>query len=348
MEIGSEFVIPDVKQSCKRFFLSGRTALDYIIRDLKCEDNIQSVLLPSWCCHTMIEPFVKNNIDIRFYEIFFDDERGLCAEIPTPQDNEVFYYMTYFGFSELCGLNYEYIRNRWKKVISDETHSWLSNKIYSTKKNEPDYSYISYRKWTGISGVSSVVKYHGNFKCEIIEKDSDKYNSVMEKARKLKKDYLNGVSNDKEVFLKMFNEAEKLLEKDYCGHRPSIKSFEQFINLDVDYIRKRRRKNAEELLKDLAENENINLIFKHMRDTDTPLFVPILVSSEKREVLKKFLILNKIYCPVHWSISDYHEGIEKRSKEIYNSELSIICDQRYDVNDMKYITCVIKSFFESN
>ena len=38
-----------------------------------------------------------------------------------------------------------------------------------------------------------------------------------------------------------------------------------------------------------------------------PLFVPLFLESKKRDGLRKFLIENRIYCPIHWGVSEYHE-----------------------------------------
>ena len=71
------------------------------------------------------------------------------------------------------------------------------------------------------------------------------------------------------------------------------------------------------------------------------MFVPIIV--ENRDKLRKYLIDKKIYCPVHWPLSNYHK-IKVNDQEIYQNELSLICDQRYNLDDMKYIVDVIKEF----
>ena len=66
---------------------------------------------------------------------------------------------------------------------------------------------------------------------------------------------------------------------------------------------------------------------------DCPLFVPVLL--ENRDKVRKHLTENKIYCPVHWPKP---EGADSN---IYDMELSLICDQRYGVNDMERIVSVL-------
>ena len=80
---------------------------------------------------------------------------------------------------------------------------------------------------------------------------------------------------------------------------------------------------------------------------DVPLFVPVLVREDLRNPLRRYLIDNDIYCPVHWPLSDLHKPMTG-SKQLFESELSLICDQRYGENDMKRIADTIKEFLKNN
>lgn len=57
------------------------------------------------------------------------------------------------------------------------------------------------------------------------------------------------------------------------------------------------------------------------------------------------LIGKGVYCPVHWPISKHHI-LTNRTREIYEKELSIVCDQRYSAEDMKKIRCLIKKYMK--
>ena len=86
-------------------------------------------------------------------------------------------------------------------------------------------------------------------------------------------------------------------------------------------------------------------MFPSLRSDDCPLYVPILVSNGRRDELKQYLIDSNIYCPNHWN----NKEIDLRSSnDIYDQELSLICDQRYGINDMKYEADVIRKFFGTN
>lgn len=102
--------------------------------------------------------------------------------------------------------------------------------------------------------------------------------------------------------------------------------------MDIDFIKKKRQKNARYLLKNIEFDKNIKPIFKEIKSEDVPLFFPILVRDR--------FIENGIYCPTHWGVSIYRTLTEKE-RQIYDNEMSVICDQRYSVEDTKIICEII-------
>ena len=327
-EIGSEFWEPETFGDVK-YLLTGRTALDFIIRDILAEHDVKSVLMPSYCCHTMIMPFTLHGIEVRFYDVFFDG--GLTVDVPECRKNELFLYIKYFGYEALQGEIGEH-----ELIIEDQTHSWMNG-----VESKADYTYASYKKWTGISGIARAVKKHGKF-IEFPLADNIAFNEMREKAFSLKKHYIeNGIGNKLE-FLDLFDKAEVLIETDYCGYRPSQRAFEQLLELNRGSICEKRRRNAEFLIDELKRIPNIQLLYDHIGEKDVPLFVPIL--AENRNALRRYLIDNNIYLPVHWPFSDCHKGISERATRLYDQELSVVCDQRYELDDMERIISTVEEF----
>ncbi len=69
MEISSEFWdVPVTRKNNTVFnnnmdwYISGRSALRAIIKDIKKENHVQNVALPFWCCHTMVDSFIGEGI----------------------------------------------------------------------------------------------------------------------------------------------------------------------------------------------------------------------------------------------------------------------------------------------
>ena len=77
--------------------LSGRTALDYIIRDIRTKREVRRACLPSYCCASMIEPFIRNGVEVAFYDVVYEDCR-LRYDLGDVPSCEIGLVMQYFGF----------------------------------------------------------------------------------------------------------------------------------------------------------------------------------------------------------------------------------------------------------
>lgn len=327
-EIGSEFwnVPLDEKGNSifpesTLWFLSGRVALNYILTDIRKKYSLKQAWLPSWCCDSMIKPFLDNGFNVKFYSVYYDGKK-LVQEIP--QDAEVILVLDYFGF---CGKN-DY-SDFPGIVIRDLTHS-----IFCKNYNDANYYFGSLRKWCGIWTGGFAWGEEFDY-CNIeIQKPNKKYIELRKNSMEEKKKYIEGETENK-VFLEGFSQAEKILDEISDVEYASDRDIRIANNIDDDLIKNTRRKNAEVLLNELGELA----IFDSIKENDCPLFVPICV--ENRNIVRKKLIDNSVYCPVHWPISDLHK-LNDRTKLIYQNEISIICDQRYTTEDMKRIVEIVK------
>lgn len=335
-EIGSEFWGAPVTGANNAVFntdmdwyISGRSALRAIIKDIKAQTNVRTAALPSWCCHTMIEPFMDEGIDVYFYPVYWRD--GLIQEISL--DSDVLFLMDYFGYigeqPDLTGYN--------GIIIRDVTHS-----IFSSSYSDADYYFGSLRKWCGIwtGGYSWTKNGHKlNTGMPGEQYVESQYTFLREQAMLQKSEYINGQRSDK-GYLEIYDEAETVLEN--VGIAPAAdRDVLLAQRLDVEVIKKKRRANAEVLRTAFTDW----LIFRDMKDTDCPLFVPVLVPNGQRDRLRRYLIENEIYCPVHWPISECHR-LDEQEQFIYKNELSLVCDQRYTEEDMKRMAKTIDKFME--
>lgn len=324
-EIGSEYWdIPrgndNIFSDGTKWFLSGRHALSFIIRDIKKKYSVKTVAMPEWCCDSMIVPFVREGIEVLFY----DKVIPKCDILLT---------MEYFGFTRNKQIDFDGI------VIYDVTHSMFSHNMGIKRGNAKDeYFFGSLRKWAGFKTGGFAGRFEGEFGIEIPNAIDEDYIKLRTRAMYEKEEYLSGKREDKE-YLKLFADAEEMLEEDgiYTGFDEDIDAAQ---NLDVAFIRERRRENAKILLNEVSEIA----LFKEIKEDDVPLFVPIILPNEKRNALRKCLIENNVFCPIHWPHTELHG--EKR--DIFDTELSLICDQRYDAADMEYICSIIREFRKSD
>lgn len=348
-EIGSEFWNTPVLNTKTRvlpkntaYFLSGRTALDYIIQDIKAYRNITTVYMPSYCCHTMIEPFKRHNLKMEFYDIIIDDRGNLQCNVDYKKDCDVFYVTNYFGFANSATDNeIKYFHDKGAIVIKDATHS-VFNEDYHNQ--QIDYYYGSLRKWTQLYSGGFVLKNKGAYLQKLPDKVNKAFVDNRKKAVNKKKEYFNGSLLDKNEYLTLFSDAEDILDKDYINYAMDDDSLDVLKKIDINNLVQRRRNNAKLLMDRLMNSNFVTPIFRKLDKNNVPLFIPVLVKKDYRDKLKQFLIMNDIYCPVHWPLSTYHDTISKQVISIYLEELSLICDQRYSEDDMNRIATTIFEF----
>lgn len=333
-EIGSEFWnIPlttiDKKQifpDNTSYYLSGRVALNAILDDI-CKNNaVKNAALPSWCCDSMIKPFLLHGIEVLFYSVYLDEQHNLIQEINNVK-SDIILIMDYFGFRNCPEFKTSSI------VIRDITHSVWNNVNYND-----DYIFGSLRKWTGF--YTGGFAWSNSSKIHDVPVNADKleYCLLRKEAMNLKAGYIESSVGDKK-FLELFSKAEECLDHNDEMYGTSEYDLSSLAKLDIEYICECRYRNAEYLLKRLGD-----LSFKvSINDNECPLFVPIFLDNIKRNELRKHLIEKNIYCPVHWEISEYHK-LKVETKKIYDTELSIVCDQRYDLSDMKRIADTIENY----
>ena len=302
-EIGSEFwEIPlaaeenDLFPADTHWYRSGRTALGSVLDHILAQRSIRTMALPSWCCETMVEPFLSRGIQVRFYAVTVDEQGRLCQQLPDPGWCDGILVMDYFGYARQGA-----IPQGWGLVIRDVTHS-----LFCGVPSDADYVYGSLRKWAGFwtggfAWGSEPLPASGQSLTE-----ADDYVVLRRQAMAEKSRYLSG-------------------------------------QLEVPFMRERRRQNAAQLLDHVRDYA----LFPGLRAEDCPLFVPIVLPHETRDALRRYLIEQEIYCPVHWPLSPLHrcEGAERR---LYDESMSLVCDQRYDAKDMQRLCQAVDHFLKGN
>ena len=339
MEIGSEYWLEPcndkestyniVEQDNMVLLMSGRTAIDLTLDIINISNNIKTVYMPSYCCESMLVAFKKRNLQIKFYNVAYRNG-NLLYDINLQQNCDLFFAMNYFGFTNYnMDFYIEYYKKKGSIVIEDGTHSFLSQRKYSTYS---DFVIVSLRKWFPIiSGgllIGNNEKYLANLrKQREILNDNKEYTELKKKAMEEKSKYIQNQTIPKETFLNKFKEADKILKYNYQYYKIDEISENILRHINVNQIAKLRMKNVRVIYNFLKQQKNIGFLKKIDFHRDCPLFVPIFLGNEEREKLRKKLIENHIFCPTHWPIPiDIQQN---NQKEIYKSELSLVCDQRY-------------------
>lgn len=326
--------LPSMNDGC--FTFSGRNAINVVMRDILKNQRIDVVYAPSYCCVSMLQEFLDCGLKIVFYGINFENGK-FTYQISKVRPHSIILIMSYFGLNTVeAHRTIERLHNSGAIIIEDITHSLLREEAIS---NNCDYAVASLRKWFPIPTGGWAGKKRGSFS-EKPELDSN--HAVQEKiaAMKEKYDYLTGKVESKENFLL----TQAKFENDLIHVDRMLKiddlSLSIIKHLNRDEIANRRRQNAGILIDGLRNLSSIIQIPQIDTTVDVPLFIPVLMETEKRDSLRKYLIDRGIYCPVHWpEVMGAAVGIRK-------NELSLICDQRYSAGDMKAIVETIQCWYD--
>ena len=336
-EIGSEFsydehnhgekiILPKLIEDYTYTF-SGRTAIETVLKN---EIGIKKALLPSYCCDSMIVPFRKHGIKVDFYSVNYVS--GVQVDLCLEEDIDAIMWCNYFGYTMKMPDLSEFI-NRGGIIIEDITHSFYSDNKYN---KQSDYLIAYIRKWEAIlcGGYCAAVKKKMSYKPFTCP--SENYLKLKRTAMILKSEYLSGKINiEKETFMHLFSEANEWLAENFSCKAIDEYSENYLFSVDYDMHRKQRRSNARILYEGLQNHLDIDFLFP-IEDMDCPLFVPVIIRNGKRDAIRKKLIKNAIYCPVHWP----HPNADCNSN-LYEYELSLVCDHRYDEKDMQRIVDVL-------
>lgn len=342
-EIGSEFWLEREPAVLSRdrsgvFVLSGRTAIDLIIQDIVRTRRVENVYMPAWGCDSMIAPFISRGIDIKLYDIRLADSAD-TAEIFCDfcdfceNSTDIFYVTNYFGYENPLPVEtIKKCKDQGCIILYDRTHSFLM-------KNDPyltlaDYSFASIRKWMGVIGGAVV---NGVSDCQLKQCP---YLGPKETAMRMKKTFIEGGTMiDKQAFLNLYSEFGHHLVEDYQNYEMDDLSYALYKTEDLSAMRRKRRENAKYLHEHLKGVQFIG----ELTDNAVPLFVPIFFETpEQRNMVRKKLIDAKIYCPIHWP-KPAQIPADFQVNKIYDTELSLICDQRYDLTDMERMVTLVTS-----
>ena len=315
---------------------SGRTAIDYVLSDIP--KTIRSVYMPSYCCYSMLQPFLDRGIKVYFYGIELTDN-GISYRIDYEKPCDIFFAISYFGYlSTTIDAEIEVFRNKGITIIEDITHRLLSKQMYCDKS---DYSIASLRKWFPIPSGGLAVKRSGKFSKRSLKAPPPLINTKISAMQ------ITENKGDKQAFLTMFSRFNKGLQYEYRNIEIDSLSRRLLAKADFFSIKQKRRENTKYLCEALKKNQRfVKPMISTFSSDDCLLFFPVRINTKEREALRNYLIVHDIYCPIHWPITN-EAYLNVKTRQVYEEELSLIIDQRYGIDDMQRIVETIGDFYST-
>jgi len=325
------------------FISTGRGAISYVLQHIKIPQEKKIALIPSFTCYSVIEPFLKAGYKVHYYNINKNlsiEKKSFIETIGRIKPSVVLLH-GYFGFNTLNSIEdiIQSIREEGVIVIEDITQSLYSN----FKHIAADYYVCSLRKWAPLPDGGCAISTKNPFSYKPIKQDKKLEKAKIE-AFHAKYLYIEENIGIKDDFLKQFKEAEQILSEQSSIFAMSEISKKIQANLNIDFLRNRRKRNYSILSKELIDSTILESIFPNLPEEVTPSYFPVYVKFDRRK-MQEYLAKHDIYAPVIWPKPSQCEGmIDSKVEWIYKHILAIPCDQRYDIDDMERIVQVLKSY----
>ena len=307
-------------------YASGRAALYQILKYLKEQYGITSVLLPDYLCDTILVPIRKLDVAYSFYPL--NDKLELESEtfMEVYKRDAAILLINYFGLQDLSE-QVAFIRSIDKDaiIIEDDVQAYYE---FKKELDGVDFKFTSLRKTFAVPDGGLVKTKHSLPKI-----DTPNTFGQYKAAAALLKSMREGNFID-QIYLELFEKGESLIDSEQeCGMSRIAEKLYSFV--DEESVRVRRLNNAQYLIDEL---EKIGIIpILPLTDNHVPLFIPIRLNN--RDAVRKAMFMRDIFCPVHWPL----DGLDiQRGKQMADTELSLIIDQRYGRKDMDAIIRIIK------
>ena len=330
-DIATNPVLPSFGLQYETWLDTGRSALAVIASHLARTAANSTVWLPAYCCESMVAPFLRKHLPVRFYSVGARLDR-IDAD-PTPGDTLLFIH--YFGFRNHTALGrLEGFRSGGVRVIEDCVHAALSTGIGA----HGDYALTSLRKLLPQPDGALLSSR------EAIVVDVNTPDEAFVSARIVGKLW-RGAGIPAETFLPLLEQSERRLADD-SPRTMSWISCQLLSHCDLPTVAAQRRANFTDLwhgLTEIASHVGVEPLFPQLEIGEVPSGFPVIIKLGRRDLVRSHLAERAIFCPIHWKLAHLTVGAFPEEHSLSASMLTLPIDQRYDAIDMKVMLDVLST-----
>jgi dTDP-4-amino-4,6-dideoxygalactose transaminase len=332
---------------------SGRAGLKWAVRTLRSLESNRSIcLLPAYLCPSVLQPFVEVGAEIEFYRV--DHNLQICWDDLLERINSdtlAVLIIHYFGIPQ-PPIIFDQLRAVAPDVyiIEDLTHAWLSQSLKDDfGGRQGAITIYSPRKFFPVPDAGIVVVDADKIDLDA-EVSSTNWGFTLRRTIGLIFRWLFSKSESEMINCLAFyllHDAERKLDAEIAVSESSWISRRIMSNIDFYAAAAARRRNYAALDAMLQTHEGLVRPFYKCLPVDvTPLGYPIL--CKKRDRLKDFLIQQHVYPPIHWVLpSDKRIAEFVHLVELSRDIMTLPIDQRYSLEDMRYISDCLKEWEKS-
>ena len=287
----------------------GRSGLSYLIEAKK----ISRVLIPSFMCEAVFGLCKRYDVAMDFYEVGYDlKPKGIRL-----QEGEYLYLVNYYG--QLSADEIKGYLEKYKKVIVDNTQAYFDDPVEGVE------TIYTCRKYFGVPD-GGILYTDSKLKREIPRSESfDQMQYLLGRFERTASEFyeqstFNNDRFDGQPTLRMSKLTENLL----CG-------------IDYEFIKNRREENFTYLDNLFRDRNRLTLNLPA-----GPFCYPLMVTDKALDI-RKALAKEKIYIPVLWPNVVKDSTAATMDYDLAMNILPLPCDQRYRLDDMKYMAYKIIS-----
>jgi len=283
---------------------TARNALLYILK----AKEIKKVYLPYFLCNSVSDMLQKNGYEFEHYKI---NDKFMPQFDRNIRNNECLYVVNYYG--QLSNKKVALLKRKFNQIILDNTHAFFQkplsevDTLYSCRKffGVPDGAYLSINKRIG----------------EQLEVDTSSTSRM--------KHILGRFEGEASHYYSDFQEAEQLFKVEPLKY---MSKFTQNILGAIDYenVRQIRDRNYAFLDSEFKNSNKLSLVVP-----DGAFVYPLYVENGLE--IRKKLANRRLYVPTLWPNVLENMSSESIEYKWTANILPLPCDQRYTIEDMKYI-----------
>ena len=310
---------------------SGRDAIKAVAREFE----PTTVLMPALACDSMILPFEMYGHKVKYYRLNKDysiNQESLYSLIPNEDKTVLFLYMDYFGNKAIEDAELEKLRTSHPSLvfIEDRTHNLLVESQHTFK---PDFTVASLRKWIDIPD-GGLLWTDRKLKEEYSEDLT--FSDVRLRAQCMRNEFLHSCDESiKAEYRKIFSTVTDMIDEEKLPGLMSQYAYERACQINLNEVNTVRERNAQVLIDELKG-------FSFVQDKTGLGDVYVAVLIENRDAAQKKLASKGIFCTIIWPLNDEQRAACEVAKYTEEHMLTIYCDQRHSVEDMKYIASCIR------
>ena len=288
------------------------------------------IWFPSYLCDVMLKAAKqwRSNPVIQFYDVSYRLEISTAKWLTNVKKGDLVVLIDYFGFpyDRVYAIQ---AKERGAWVLEDACQALLSEGI----GDFADFMLYSPRKWIGVPDGGILVDNTdmGLLDIELHKPPSEWWLKAFY-ATILRREF-DLIGGDRRWF-HLFREADI---NGPIGPYAMSELTQLLMQHGFDYhtIAQKRVENYKTLLNDLDKFA----LFPELPNGVVPLGFPIRLKN--RDHVRQILFEHNIYPPVHWAIHDVVPAEFTESHRLADDMMTLLCDQRYDSNDMERIAEII-------